>query len=349
MTGAASTPVNTATPDADTGADTSAAIGVDAAHVAEICRLATASVPYATRLSTHAIKYRADPDGVTIALVTLGTKGAVERALRLHGYQLTDTKTAGMAVRATGWSPIGLARRVGILIRAVADLDRAFPATIAQAVRAYVRLHDDLNPTVALYGMADALRADLHAQIARRTGPLPRRGPSSHGRPEPARHHLAAINDLTHQVTELLALHWQAAVRAAGRYSELAHRHPPATAQAKAITEVTTTIERQRQTALFLDARAWAGTHPHAVSDPADGPADTAARAGEFARWYIAEFAPPTGTYMPFEHAIRRWHDLGRPTSRTRTTNSTTNSTTASTTVTEPAVFTTDTPQGGTP
>lgn len=72
-----------------------------------------------------------------------------------------------------------------------------------------------------------------------------------------------------------------------------------------------------------------------------DGPADTAAHTDAFARWYIAEFALPAGTYVPFEQAARRWNGLDRPMGRAGTASSTAH--------TEPSVSITDTPSGGTP
>lgn len=330
----------TTTPNATGTADTADILtgvgAVDADHVAEVCRLAAVTMPYATRYSARAVGQRVDGSGVTVVAVSPRIRRTVAHALRRHGYQLahvppetlpeilpedpvtapmgpaagrTTGRMAGLAVRVTGWSPSGLARRAGVLTRAVADLERSLPATIAQAVRAYALLHDDLDPTIALYGTADAVRAGLQAQITRQAGPLPRRRPSTRGLPEPVRQHLAAVNDLTRRVTDLLALHWTAAVRAAVRYSELAHRHPPAAAQANAITETYTTIRRQHRTAPFLDACTWADTHL------AGGTADTAEVAA-FARWYIAEFAPPHGSHVPFETAARRWHTHSHPPGR---------------------------------
>lgn len=301
-------------------AASTAAAAVDVAHVAEVCRLAAASAPYATRHSARAIGHRTDDSGVNIVLVTPRIRRTVERALSQHGYQLADgapddppdapvagsskgaaREAAGLVVRVTGWSPSGLERRVATLICAVSGLERSLPATIAQAARAYALLHDDLDPTIALYGTADAVRAGLQAQITCRTGPLPHRRPSPRGAPEPVRQHLAASNDLTRRVSGLLALHWNAAVRTAGRYAELAHRHAPATARVKAIAEVRVAGLRQHQTDLFLDACAWADTQLDATHIAA------------FAHWYIAEFGPPHGSYVPFEVAARRWHAGGRP------------------------------------
>lgn len=296
---------------------TDAAAVVDARHVTEVCRLATLATPYATRHSTHAIHHRADGSGVTIVVTTARIRTTAERALRRHGYRLAHVPpadpTAGAAadqiVRVTGWSPSGLARRVAELTRAVSSLERSLPATIAQAARAYALLHNDLDPTIALYGTAGAVRADLQARITRRIGPLPRRGPSARGVPEPVRHWLDISNDLTQRVSDLLTQHWNAAVRTAGRYAELAHRHTPATAQAKAIAEIRTAIRRQRQTDLFLDACAWADTHLGAAHIPA------------FAHWYIAEFGPTQSVFVPFPVAARRWHAHGHPPARTRPAN----------------------------
>lgn len=318
-------------------ADTPAAVGtVDAGHVAEVCRLAVAAMPYATRYSARAISQHTDATGVTIIVASPRVRRTVERALRRHGYRLAHDpphispgdpalalprpatgRTTGLAVPVTGWSPFGLARRVAALTRAATRLERSLPATIARAVRAYALLHDGLDPTAALYGIADALRADLHVQVTRRIGPLPHRRPARRGATQPVRQHLAIIDDLAKRVTDLLAAHWQAAVRAAVRYAELAHRYPPAAAQAKAIADTCTDVRRQRRTDLFLDACAWADTHLGSDDGTTHGTAAGTGRTAAFARWYLAEYTPPRGSAVPFAHAARRWHDLGHPPART--------------------------------
>lgn len=293
---------------------------VDAGHVAEVCRLAVAAMPYATRYSARAISQRVDGSGVTITVASPRVRRTVEHALRRHGYQLAHAP--GPAVRVVGWSPSGVARRVAALTRAAARLERSLPATITRAVRAYAQPHDDLDPAAALYGMADALRADLQAQVTRQVGPLPRRRPTRHDVTEPVRQCLAIIDDLTKRITDLLAAHWQAAVRAAVRHAELAHRHPPSTAQAKAIADTRVTIRRQRHTDVFLDACAWADAHldpaPATMRGTADAAGPDVTPASAFARWYLAEHPPTTGTVVPFEQAARRWHAQAHTPDRTR-------------------------------
>lgn len=350
-------------------ADAPAAVGtvggavgaVDAGHVAEVCRLAVAAMPYATRYSARAISRRVDGSGVTITVASPRVRRTVEHALRQHGYQLAHVPpaippgdpaaaparpasgpTAGPAVGVVGWSPSGLVRRVAALTRAATRLERALPATITRAVHAYVQPHDDLDPTIALYGMADALRADLQAQVTRQVGPLPRRRPARHNVTEPVRQRLAIIDDLTKRITDLLAAHWQAAVRAAVRHAELTHRHPPADAQAKAIADTRASIRRQRHTDVFLHACAWADTHldpaPATMHGTADAAGPDVTPAAAFAWWYLAEHTPPNGTVVPFEQAARRWHTQAHTPARIRTAG----------TRPIPPTSASDTPSGGT-
>lgn len=305
---------------------------IDVSHVAEVCRLAALAALYATRNSAQAISYLAgEPggSGVTVGFASLRARRTAERALDLHGYRHTRispgnpasdiaSHAAGVAVRVTGWSPPGLERRFAVLTRTVARLENTLPATIAQAAGAYALLREQLDPRVALYGTADTVRADLQARITQRTGPLPRRGPAPHTIPDPLRRRMATIDELTQRVNELLAQHWLAAVHTAERFAELAHRHPPGAAQAKTVADMRTTIWRQRRTELFHDARTWAESHLGTTNPDADTSAH--AHITAFASWYVTEFGPPHGRFVPFDTAARHWHAHGRPAGRRRTT-----------------------------
>ena len=270
---------------------------IDPEQIAEICRLAIVALPHASRAAAQALHCAADGDSISIVLASVRGRRAAERALRQHGYHLAATGDRD-TLRVTGLDPDTLATRITALGRAVSGLERRLPHTIVTAAHTYARLYCHVEPAIALYGTADALRADIEGDLTRQIGPLPRRRPGPRGLPDLEREQLAAVNELTQRAIDLLAQHWHAAIRAAERVAELSHRHPFPAAETQAIAEIRLDMARQRRRALFLDACQWAVHHIARTDVP------------RFADWYVAEHGPPRWQAVPIADARRRWAAL---------------------------------------
>ena len=126
----------------------------------------------------------------------------MRRALRLYGYLVAEAPsehgTGGTVVQVTGWAPERLAKRVSALRRVIGGLERALPTTIEVAAAAYAHLHGSSEePRIALYGLADSLRADAETSATRRVGPLSRLRVAPQLTPEELRALVTEANELS--------------------------------------------------------------------------------------------------------------------------------------------------------
>ena len=274
----------------------------DPDQVAEICRLAIAAIPHASRATVQALHCTDGIGGGSVNVVLVSARGrrSAEQALRRHGYRVAAVSN-GNTLCVTGLDPEALAKRVTALCRAVSGLERGLPHTIATAAHTYVRLHRHIEPAIALYGTADALRADIEAGLERRVGPLTRRHAAPRDLAGIERERLAAVNELTRRTIDLLAQHWHAAIRTCERVAELSHRLPLPDVEARAVAETRSDVARRRRRAVFLDAHRWADHHLAGTDVPA------------FAAWYAAEHGPPRWPVAPLADAARRWAALEHP------------------------------------